>query len=304
MSLSDAHNAAGRNWKILTVVIAVLVLGCGVAIGAVMHHNKDKNENKQDTAEISSVGDTHTTGADNTTVNDTTDQVHSSSDDAAETTEVLYTTTTTSGNTVVTTTATTPEENTATTTDQQSQTQSFTQSVEQTRQTTTTTAKTSATTTTVATQPAVDESNSITRNGYYGHAWDFYSTGNFDPFGGEAYCWVTPTRIVKCNFHYGSNTGELIYDYELVGQEYTDFMYVYNNEISLGTSGANAVSQAFMYINGIKYLGRDRILYTNDIEDDGILSSSWAVWATSDPNYEYWVIPRGFTAEGGIITFG
>lgn len=289
-----------KNKKILIAVIAVLIVGGGTTVGILVHNNSDKPGK----AEVSSVDDTHTTEADNITENDTTDQVHSSSDDAAETTEALHTTTTTSGNTLVTTTATTTEENTATTTDQQSQTQSLTQSVEQTQRTTTTTAKTSTTTTTAATQPAVDESNSITRNGYYGKAWDFYSTGNFDLFGGDAYCWVTSTRIVKCYFQYGSNTGELVYDYELVGQEYTDFMYVYNNEIACGSYPAGAVSKAFMYINGIKCLGRDRVLYTNDIEDDGILSSSWAVWATSDPNYEYWVIPRGFTAEGGIVTFG
>lgn len=136
---------------------------------------------------------------------------------------------------------------------------------------------TETTAATVATQPAVDESGSITRDGYYGHAWSFWNSGEY-----LAYCWTSSSHIVAYDFIHN----KVVIDYELSGQEYTDFMYVYNNEVACGNQKADAVSKAFKYINNIKSLGRDRVLYTNDIEDDGICSSVWSVWITSDG--EYW----------------
>ena len=294
MSFLDKFKETSKNKKILIAVIAVLIVGGGTTVGILVHNNSDKPSK----AEVSSVDDNITAEVDDTTENETADNEKTSSDDEAEITK--------NENEPVTTTASeesaentetevispsSSEEVTAGTENSQGRveepetqqpvytqapvvTQPPVQTTTKPVQTTVATTKAPVVTTTVATQPAVDESNSITRNGYYGHAWSFWN-------GNTAYCWVTSSRIVRYDF----NTNTLAYDYELVGQEYTDFMYVYNNEISLGTSGANAVSMAFKYITNIASLGRDRVLYTNDIEDDGV-TSRWGVRITSEG--EYW----------------
>ncbi len=293
MSFLDKFKETSKNKKILIAVIAVLVVGGGTTVGILVHNNSDKPSK----AEVSSVDDNITAEVDDTTENENT-----SSDDEAETTnnenETESVTTTTASEESTENTETevinpsSSEEVTAGTENSQERveepetqqpvytqapvvTQPTVQTTTKPVQTTVATTKAPVVTTTVATQPAVDESNSITRNGYYGHAWSFWN-------GNTAYCWVTSSRIVRYDF----NTNTLAYDYELVGQEYTDFMYVYNNEIACGSYPASAVSKAFKYITNIASLGRDRVLYTNDIEDDGICSSVWSVWITSDG--EYW----------------
>lgn len=266
-----------KTTKILIAICAVLLIGGGTTVGILVHNNSDKPSK----AEVSSVDDNITAEVDDTTENETADNEKTTSEGSTENTETEVISPSSS------------EEVTAGTENSQERveepviqqpvstqapvvTQPSVQTTVKPVQTTVTTTKAPVVTTTVATQPTVDESNSITRNGYYGKAWDFWNGGGY-----LAYCWTSSTHIVAYDF----TQNKVVIDYELSGQEYTDFMYVYNNEVSCGNQKADAVSMAFKYITNIAALGRDRVLYTNDIEDDGV-TTRWGVWITSDG--EYW----------------
>ena len=260
-----------KTTKILIAICAVLLIGGGTTVGILVHNNSDKPSK----AEVSSVDDNTTAEVDDTTENETADNEKTTSEGSTENTETEVISPSSSEEVTAGTENSQerveePETQQPVYTQAPVVTQPTVQTTTKPVQTTVATTKTPVVTTTVATQPTVDESNSITRNGYYGHAWSFWDQNT-------AYCWVTSSRIVKYNF----DTNTLAFDYELSGQEYTDFMYVYNNELSIGTSGANAVSMAAKYITNIAALGRDRVLYTNDIEDDGV-TTRWGVWITSD----------------------
>ncbi len=146
-----------------------------------------------------------------------------------------------------------------------------------TRATTAATTRATTVATTVATTAAPVQ-NPINADSYYGTPWTAKEMG-----GVVGIVWTSSTHVVVCDI----KIGYVETDYEIPSAYYNDFMYVYNNELSYGQTYDTAINQASKYVAKIQQVGRDNVLYTNDIEDDGVVRPTWGVWWTLDG--EYWV---------------